>query len=190
MRLKKTYLSTILMMLLFTWAGCSSQDRPPVASASVEPGGTVKLGSEEFALLGVPIAVGKTLPSATLVDAMSMREVDLSQERGKVLLLSLVPSLDTRVCEVQTHFLGEEGDKLAEKVERITISRDTPFAQKRFAEEADLTDIRYLSDYKIGEFGRSLGLLIEGSLLLARSVKKRSVRPWTWLEKAHRAYCR
>jgi thiol peroxidase len=101
---------------------------------------------------------------------MAMKEVDLSREQGKVLFLSIVPSIDTPVCEVQTHYLGEEGDKLPKSVERITISRDTPFAQKRFAEEAKLMDIRYLSDYKRGEFARSTGLLIEGFELLGRAV--------------------
>ena len=52
----------------------------------------------------------------------------------------------------------------------IVISRDTPFAQKRFAKEAKLTNIQYLSDYKQGDFGRSTGLLTEGLVLLARSV--------------------
>jgi thiol peroxidase len=101
---------------------------------------------------------------------MNMQEVDLSQERGRVLFLSIVPSIDTRVCEAQTHLLGEEGDKLPHVVQRITISRDTPFAQKRFAQEAKLTGIRYLSDYKEGDFGRSTGLLMDGFKLLARSV--------------------
>ena len=101
---------------------------------------------------------------------MTMKEVNLSEERGKVLFLSVVPSLDTSVCEVQTHYLGEEGDRLSDSVQRITISRDTPFAQKRFAEEAKLTDIRYLSDYKQGGFGQSTGLLLEGLQLLTRAV--------------------
>jgi thiol peroxidase len=55
-------------------------------------------------------------------------------------------------------------------VKRITISRDTPFAQKRFAKEAKLTNIQYLSDYKQGDFARSVGLLTESSMLFARSV--------------------
>ena len=76
----------------------------------------------------------------------------------------------TKVCEEQTHYLGEEGDNLPATIKRITISRDTPFAQRRFAEEADLDDIQYLSDYKAGEFGKSVGLLIDGPMLLARSV--------------------
>jgi thiol peroxidase len=101
---------------------------------------------------------------------MTMKNVDLSKEKGSVLILSVVPSLDTAVCEEQTHYLGEKGDKLPGSVKRIVISRDTPFAQKRFAKEAKLTDLQYLSDYKRGDFGRSTGLLTEGLMLLARSV--------------------
>jgi thiol peroxidase len=101
---------------------------------------------------------------------MTMKEVNLSKERGSVLFLSIVPSLDTPVCEEQTHYLGEEGDKLPKGVRRIVISRDTPFAQKRFAKEAKLASLQYLSDYKQGGFGRSTGLLTDGLMLLARSV--------------------
>ena len=121
-------------------------------------------------LLGTAISLGQPLPSVKLVDAMTMKDVDLSQEKGAVLFLSLVPSIDTKVCEEQTHYLGEEGEKLSKEIRRVTISRDTPFAQKRFAEEAKLKDIRYLSDYKAGDFGRATGLLVGNLMLLARSV--------------------
>jgi len=96
--------------------------------------------------------------------------VSLSKERGSVLLLSIVPSLDTSVCEEQPHYLGEKGDRLSGSARRIVIGRDPPFAQKRFAKESKLTDLQYLSDYKQGDFGRSTGLLTEGLMLLARSV--------------------
>jgi thiol peroxidase len=99
-----------------------------------------------------------------------MQDVDLSKEKGSVLFLSIVPSVDTRVCEAQSHYLGEEGSRLPPDVKRITISRDTPFAQKRFAQEAKLTQIQFLSDYKQGDFGKSVGLLMDGSMLLSRSV--------------------
>jgi len=82
----------------------------------------------------------------------------------------MVPSLDTPVCEEQTHYLGEKGDVLPKSVKRIVISRDTPFAQKRFAKEAKLQHLQYLSDYKQGDFARSAGLLTEGLMLFARSV--------------------
>lgn len=161
----------VLVVFILSTAGCASvQKRPPTDKDSVKPGGVVTRGAKRFSLLGIPIAVGKPLPSVRLVDAENLKEMDLSQQRGKVLFLSIVPSIDTRVCEVQTHYLGEEGDRLSPQIQRITISRDTPFAQRRFAREAKLTDIRYLSDYKEGEFGRSIGLLMDGFQLLARSV--------------------
>jgi thiol peroxidase len=157
--------------LIYSVGGCASvKTKVPVDLGTIEPGGTVARGDARFKLLGNPISVGKPLPSVKLVDAMVAKEVDLSQERGKVLFLSVVPSVDTPVCEEQTHYLEEEGNKLPEGVKRITISRDTPFAQKRFSKEARLPHLQYLSDYKEGEFGRSTGLLVDGSLLLSRSI--------------------
>jgi thiol peroxidase len=138
--------------------------------ASSQPGTQVSVRGNPVKLLGSPVSVGKPLPSVEVVEAMGMKDVDLSKERGSVLILSIVPSLDTPVCEEQTHYLGEKGNKLPVGIKRIVISRDTPFAQKRFAKEAKLTDLQYLSDYKQGDFGRSTGLLTDGLMLLARSV--------------------
>lgn len=141
-----------------------------VDRGSVLPGSTVTRNGKELSLVGTAIEIGQPLPVTSLVDAKTMAEVNLADLRGKVLFLSIVPSIDTKVCEAQTHYLGEQGDSLPSDVVRMTISRDTPFAQKRFAEEAKLTDIQYLSDYKEGSFGKSVGLLIKGPQLLARSV--------------------
>lgn len=157
-----------LMILVI---GCATM-RPKIAveKGSVEPGTSVTRGETRLQLIGSPISPAKPLPSVNLVDAMTMKDVDLSQEKGSVLFLSIVPSLDTPVCEEQTHYLGEQGQKLPPAVRRITISRDTPFAQKRFAGEAKLTNLQYLSDYREGEFGKSTGLLMEKVMLLARSI--------------------
>ena len=161
----------LILFLLFLLGGCATAKvKIPIDRDSIEPGGTVARGEMRFKLLGNPLTLGNPLPSVKLVEAMTMNDVDLSQERGKVLFLSIVPSLDTPVCEEQTHYLGEEGNKLSGDVRRITISRDTPFAQKRFAKEAKLAHLQYLSDYRQGDFGRSTGLLIEGPMLLSRSV--------------------
>lgn len=163
---------SLFVLFIFFWIlGCASvKSKIPVDQGSVEPGGTVARGEMRFKLLGTPLAVGNPLPSVKLVDAVTLKDVDLSQERGKILFLSIVPSVDTRVCEEQTHYLGEEGNKLPGDIRRITVSRDTPFAQKRFAKEAKLTHLQYLSDYRQGDFGRSTGLLVEGSMLLSRSI--------------------
>jgi thiol peroxidase len=162
---------TLLIFLMFSFFGCATpQPKIPMDWASSQPGTQVSFRGNSVKLLGSPISVGKPLPSVEVVDAMTMKEMNLSKERGSVLFLSIVPSLDTPVCEEQTHYLGEKGDRLPGSVKRIVISRDTPFAQKRFAKEAKLTDLQYLSDYKQGDFGRSTGLLTEGLMLLARSV--------------------
>jgi thiol peroxidase len=156
---------------MFSFLGCATtQPKIPIDWASSQPGTQVSYRGNPVKLVGSPVSVGKSLPSVELVDAMSMKDVDLSKERGSILLLSIVPSLDTPVCEEQTHYLGEKGNKLPVAIKRVVISRDTPFAQKRFAKEAKLTNLQYLSDYKQGDFGRSTGLLTEGLMLLARSV--------------------
>lgn len=169
----KIFRSFILLVcsIIFLLSGCATA-RPPIPfdTASSQPGTHVNSRGKPVKLLGTPISVGRSLPSVELVDAFTMNQVDLSKERDSVLLLSIVPSIDTRVCEEQTHYLGEKADKLPQTVKRITISRDTPFAQKRFAQEAKLTHLQYLSDYKQGDFGRSTGLLTEGPMLLARSI--------------------
>lgn len=150
---------------------CGAKQAPFVIdSQSSVPGTQVTRKGEVLALAGTGIRVGQQLPETRLIDAMTMEPVNLAGDRGRVLFISIVPSLDTKVCEAQTHSLAEEGDRLPDAVRRITVSRDTPFAQVRFAEEARLKDIEYLSDYKEGEFGRSVGLLIESSRLLARAV--------------------
>ena len=170
MDLKKTPM-IIIGFLIFMLFGCTTnQPKIPMDMATAQPGEQVNLRGKPVKLLGSPIALGKPLPSVELVDAMTMNEVNLSKEKGSVLLLSLVPSIDTRVCEEQTHYLGEKGNRLPQSVKRITISRDTPFAQKRFAQEAKLTNLQYLSDYKQGDFARSIGLLTDGPMLFARSV--------------------
>jgi len=157
----KTYLrGTIALFWVFSLlTGCAATGgaKYPIDTLSSSPGTTVALKGETRRLTGTPLQIGSPLPSTVLIDAFSMQKADLSQMKGKVLLLSLVPSLDTKVCESQTHYLGEQGSQLSPGISRITISRDTPFAQKRFAEEAKLTGIMSLSDYRDSSFGRSTG---------------------------------
>jgi thiol peroxidase len=169
--LRQTLLFWAVFFLALLLSSCTTkQPSLVIDSASVAPGTQVTRKGETFPLTGTGIEVGQKLPDGQLVDAATMQEVNLNEYRGSVLFLSIVPSIDTKVCEAQTHYLGEEGDMLPATIRRITVSRDTPFAQARFADEAKLEDIQYLSDYKDGSFGRSIGLLIDGPQLLARSV--------------------
>lgn len=171
MKTGKLRLFLILWMAVLFF-GCTGARKAAVQVDydSISPGEPITRKGQPLQLLGSLVTIGQGLPETMLTDANTMKPVNLAEMRGQVLFLSVVPSVDTKVCETQTHFLGEEGDKLPKGIQRITISRDTPFAQKRFAEEAKLTDLQYLSDYKQGDFGRSTGLLIDDLMLLARSV--------------------
>lgn len=162
----------LLGCLLTVTAGCASTKGVGIVvdSASAVPGTSVTMKGEPLQLTGTALHVGGRLPSTVLTDAYTMKKVDLSQLKGSVLVVSLVPSIDTRVCEAQTHYLGEEGARLPAGITRVTVSRDTPFAQKRFAEEAGLSTITFLSDYRDGSFGRATGLLVDDLMLLARAV--------------------
>lgn len=161
----------LLVASFFLLSACATPGPlPETATGSADPGGSVTRKGKTTRLLGTGISVGNPLPSVELVDSGTMKPVDLSGERGKILLLSIVPSIDTKVCEEQTHYLGEKGDRLPPGVERITISRDTPFAHRRFAEASKLSDIRYLSDHRDARFGLATGLLAEDHRLLARSI--------------------
>jgi thiol peroxidase len=168
---RKMRLLTLFLSLFFLSACAASYANIPVEKGSVAPGSAVAREGMILNLLGKPIDVGGRLPSVDMVDAMTMQRVNLSKDmKGFILFLSVVPSLDTAVCEAQTHYLNDHGDKLPPQAKMITISRDTPFAQKRFAMEAKTKNIQFLSDYKEGAFGRATGLLMDGLMLLARSV--------------------
>jgi hypothetical protein len=111
--ISKRNLMVSMFSIMFLVFGCAtSQTKIPFDWASSQPGTQVAFRGNPVKLLGSPISVGRPLPSVELVDAMTMKNVDLSKEEGSILLLSIVPSLDTPVCEEQTHCLGEKGEKL------------------------------------------------------------------------------
>ena len=169
--IRKIFIPIAGMIVTALLTACATnQGSIIVDTESVFPGTQVSKKGQNLPLTGTAIKIGQRLPETELVEAKTMNAIDLNDYQGRVLFLSIVPSIDTSVCEAQTHYLGEEGDALPATIKRITISRDTPFAQARFAKEAKLEDIHYLSDYKEGAFGRSTGLLIDGPRLLARSV--------------------
>lgn len=115
------------------------------------------------------IELGKPMPSAMLVGA-DLKPMDIGTPTGKVRIISVVPSVDTKTCEKQTHQLSEDSKGLDKQVEMITVSRDLPFAQGRFAKEAKIKNVTFLSDYNMREFGENNGLTIAPLALLARAV--------------------
>jgi thiol peroxidase len=159
----------------FFLAGCASTDFAykdlPVSktSATAGDGNTVTFKGTPLKLEGPAIKEGDTLRDAKLA-TNDLKLVDLTEGKGKVRIISVVPSLDTPVCEQQTHYLSEKNVDLDRDVQLITVSVDTPFAQKRFAKEAKISNVTFLSDYRGGDFGRAYGLLVPDIHVLARSV--------------------
>jgi thiol peroxidase len=154
------------IVLLGVFLGMGTVE-PPAALSDDATG--VTLRGKPLTLMGEKVQVGKTLPNVLLPDR-SLKLVDLKSLNGKVTILSVVPSLDTPTCEKQTHILSEENGGLDQNSHLVTISRDLPFAQKRFAREAKIENIFFLSDYRDAGFGRATGLLIEENQLLARAI--------------------
>ena len=138
-------------------------------SASSGDGNTVKLMGNDMPLSGQALKVGDPLPDAIVIGG-NLAPVNIAEAKGRVRIISIVPSVDTPTCEAQTHQLSEKDRKLAEKVDMITISMDLPFAQQRFAKEAKIKNVTFYSDYNSAQFGKNNGLLMEPLRLLARAV--------------------
>jgi thioredoxin-dependent peroxiredoxin len=140
-------------------------------SAIAGEGQKVLYKGSPLVLSGTGIKVGDPLREVQLTQTdLSSIGITDTKGKGKVRIISVVPSLDTPVCEQQTHYLSEKNKGLDKMVELVTVSVDTPFAQKRFAQEAHINNVTFLSDYKDAEFGKAYGLFIKGPHILARTV--------------------
>ncbi len=147
---------------------CTTKERFEVSRDTVQPASKIDWVGNETALLGEgKLKLNDLFPPIDLVNE-SMAPERIKPD-GKVKFISILPSLDTEICDQQTHLLSETTE-LNKNVDRITISKDLPYAQRRFAAEAKLQNVRYFSDYKSGDLGRTLGLEIERNGLLARAI--------------------
>ena len=120
-------------------------------------------------LLGPDIKVGDPAPDFRVVDN-SLQAVTLASNLGKVQLITVVPSLDTPVCDTMTRKFNAKAAQLPESVVVLTVSVDLPFAQKRWCGNAGIDKIRTVSDYQERSFGLNYGLLLKELKLLARAV--------------------
>ncbi len=130
--------------------------------------GVVTLGGKPVTLLGTEIKVGQKAPSFKMV-AIDGKDVELSQSQGKIRLLSVVHSLDTSVCDLQTQRFEHEAGKL-KNVVIYTISMDLPFAQKRYCGAHDIKNLQTLSDHRDASFGLAYGVLIKDLRLHSRAI--------------------
>jgi len=134
-----------------------------------ERSGAVTFKGNPLTLVGPEVQVGSAAPDFKVIDG-GLAEVTLKSSAGKVRLISVVPSLDTPVCDTQTRKFNEAAAKLPGKVAVLTVSLDLPFAQKRFCSTAGIEKIQVLSDHRAKSFGENYGVLIKELQLLARAI--------------------
>jgi len=127
------------------------------------------MNGSSLTLVGNKVEVGDSAPDFEIV-ANDLSPVKFSSFRGKVCIISSVPSLDTAVCDTMTRRFNEEAGNLGDDVVVLTISMDLPFAQERWCGAAGVKNVQTLSDHRDASFGKAFGVLIKELRLLARAV--------------------
>jgi thiol peroxidase len=131
--------------------------------------GAVTMRGNPLTLVGPEIKVGEKAPAFKALD-VNLKEVGLDASKGKTRIYSVVPSLDTPVCDMQTRRFNEEAGKLGDAVVVYTVSADLPFAQKRWCGAADAKNVHALSDHRDMSFGDAFGTHVKELRLDARAV--------------------
>ena len=134
-----------------------------------ERSGVITFQGNPLTLQGTELKVGDPMPDVSLL-ANDLSPVQLSSYRGKVCVISVVPSLDTPVCDMQTRKFNEQAGNLDDNVAILTMSMDLPFAQARWCGAAGVDKVTTLSDHREAAFGEAFGMLIKELRLLARPV--------------------
>jgi thiol peroxidase len=129
----------------------------------------VKANDKYVTLLGNQINIGDKAPNFKVVDK-NFAPIQLTDFKDRTLLISVVPSLDTGVCSLQTKRFNEEAAKLPDNITILTISNDLPFAQKRFCKVENVDHVKVLSDSVWRNFGENYGLIIKDMGLLTRAI--------------------
>ncbi len=130
--------------------------------------GAVTMRGNPLTLIGPEIKTGQKAPEFHGV-GKGLVPVGLGQFKGKVKVISVVPSIDTPVCDAQTRRFNEEAAKLND-VQILTVSMDLPFAQARWCGATGVDKITMVSDFKDRDFGAKYGVLMKETGLLARAV--------------------
>lgn len=133
--------------------------------------GAVTFKGSPMTLLGEELKAGSNAPDFTLhYFEGGLKTITLADLKGKPTILSVVPSLDTGICQLQTKRFNTELAGLGDKINAVTVSRDLPFAMNRFCGAEDIKSMKVGSDYQTGDFGLKFGLTIDELKLLARAV--------------------
>ena len=173
--MKKVIMAGIaIVSVLFLLSSCTGKTGE--ANKVIERIGAITLEGKPLTLLGPELKIGQRAPDFRLVAPYerielyaTAKEVELGQSQGKIRLISVVPSLDTPVCDLQTQRFEKEAEKF-ETVVFYIISMDLPFAQARYCGLKNVSHLQVLSDYLDGSFGLAYGVLIKELRLLSRAI--------------------
>ncbi|HYO24173.1 MAG TPA: thiol peroxidase [Lacipirellulaceae bacterium] len=133
--------------------------------------GAVTFKGTPLTLAGNEVKVGSRAPDFKLhYFEGGLKELTLADLKGKPTIISVVPSLDTPVCQIQTKKFNSQLGELGDKINALTVSLDLPFAQNRFCGAEGIKSLRNGSDYQDRNFGVSYGTLIEELKILSRAV--------------------
>lgn len=130
---------------------------------------TVTLHGNTLTLAGNIIKVGDKAPDFEVL-SNDLAPVKLSTFKGRVIVISSVPSLDTPVCDTETVRFNREAEKFGSDIVMLTISMDLPFAQSRWCAVKAVKNLQTLSDHREASFGTAYGVLIKELRLLARTI--------------------
>jgi thiol peroxidase len=134
----------------------------------MERAGATTLKGNALTLIGPELKTGDKAPEFDVVD-LGLQPVTLAKTSGKVRIFSVVPSLDTPVCDMQTKRFNDEAAKLS-GVDIYTVSMDLPFAQKRWCGAFGVDNIKMVSDHRNGSFGEHYGTLIKELRIESRAI--------------------
>ncbi|MBV2128111.1 thiol peroxidase [Arsukibacterium indicum] len=162
---KPVLLPTLLCAALFSLPATAIDLTADLSSRVSE----VKAGNQQVVLLGQELQTGQQAPEFKVVDN-NFKTVQLRDFKGKTILISVVPSIDTGICSLQTKRFNSEVANLPENVVLLTISTDLPFAQKRYCQQEQVDSMAVLSDAVWRDFGSNYGLLIKDMGLLTRAI--------------------
>lgn len=131
--------------------------------------GVTTLKGNPVTVVGPELKVGDAAPDFKL-KATDMSDKTLADYAGKVKLISVVPSIDTPVCDTETRKFNEAAAGLGDNVVILTVSVDLPPAMKRWCAAAGIDKVVTLSDYLDHSFGKAYGVRIKEIGLLARTI--------------------
>jgi thioredoxin-dependent peroxiredoxin len=134
----------------------------------VERQGATTLRGNPLTVLGPALKPGEKAPDFKAVDD-SLKDVNLAGTGDGIRIFSVVPSLDTPVCDAQTKRFNEEAGKLP-NVTMYSISMDLPFAQKRWCGAYGVDHVKMVSDHRDGSFGQAYGTLIKDLRIMSRAI--------------------